>query len=56
LDNGVDENKDKLVTNDEKLDLIHKLEGDVTKIDNHKKMFRGKSLLKTGNTKEEKPA
>jgi len=37
LDNGLEENKDKLITNDEKLDLLHKDENTVQKVDNHKK-------------------
>lgn len=44
LDSGT-ENKEKLVTNDPTLDLIHKEEG-IPPITNHKSTFSGKSVLK----------
>lgn len=53
LDNNVEENKDKLVTNDEALDLIHKQENQVQPINNHKKDFAGKGALKIKTVKEE---
>lgn len=46
VDHGNEENKEKLITNDPTKDLIHKEETNIQPVNNHKRSFSGRPVLK----------